>query len=177
MSSIPVTVFDCRVFLQGLLSKSGPAVACLEFTEQDRLRLVISEEVLAEIKDVLSRPWLREKYPNLTVEKVENLIEMLLDKAEFVKEVPKHFTYSRDPNDEPYLNLAIETKADYIVSRDNDLLDLMTDYTDEAKEFRQRFRPLKVVQQPGFCKSCGNAICLCIPKKLFSRSLTSSVTD
>lgn len=48
MSESPVSVYDCGVFLQGLLSKSGPAVACLELIEQDRVRLVISEEVLAE---------------------------------------------------------------------------------------------------------------------------------
>lgn len=42
--------------------------------------------------------------------------------------------------------MAVEAKADYIVSLDNDLLDLMTDFTDESKEFRQRFRPLKVVE-------------------------------
>ena len=152
MIEIPVTVFDCGVFLQGLLSKSGPAVACLELVEQNRIRLVISEDILAEIKDVLSRPHLREKHPNLTDEKVENLIEMLLEKVEFVEKVPNHFTYSRDPDDEPYLNLAIETEADYIVSRDNDLLDLMIDYTIEAKEFRQRFRPLRVIEPLEFLK-------------------------
>ena len=123
-------------------------------------RLVISEDILAEIKDVLSRSFLQAKHPNLTVEKVENLIEMLLDKAEFVKEVPKHFTFSRDPNDEPYINLAVETEADYIVSRDKDLLDLMTDYTDEAKEFRQRFRPLKIVAPTELLQIFGKAICL-----------------
>ena len=150
MSSIPVTVFDCGIFLQGLLSKSGPAAACLELLEEDRIRLVISEDILAEIKDVLSRPFLREKHPNLTDEKVENLIEILLEKAEFVEKVPEHFTFSRDPDDAPYLNLAIETKAGFLVSRDNDLLGLMTDYTDEAKEFRQRFRPLKIVSPTEF---------------------------
>ena len=51
MSEIPITVYDCGVFLQGLLSKASPAVACLELVEQDRIRLVMSEAVLAEIKD------------------------------------------------------------------------------------------------------------------------------
>ena len=102
MIETPVTVFDCGVFLQGLLSKSGPAVRCLELIEEERIRLVISEDVLAEIKDVLSRPILREKNPNLTDEKVEDLIETLLVKAEFVEKVPEHFAYSRDPDDEPY---------------------------------------------------------------------------
>jgi uncharacterized protein len=152
MMETPVTVFDCGVFLQGLLSKSGSAIRCLELIEEDRIRLVISEETLAEIKDVLTRPNIRERSPNLTDEKVENLIEMLLTKAEFVKKVPNHFTYSRDPNDEPYLNLAIETEAIFLVSRDNDLLDLMTDFTNEAKEFRQRFRKIKIVNPVEFIR-------------------------
>jgi predicted nucleic acid-binding protein len=49
--------------------------------------------------------------------------------------VPKEFSYRRD-EDEPYINLAVAAGADFIVSRDRDLLDLMTGYTDECKEFR-----------------------------------------
>lgn len=96
-------VFDCGVFLQGLISKFGPAVACLELVEQGKVKLVISEETLAEIKDVLARPRLRQIHPGLTNKKVERLIETLLDKSEYVEKVPRHFTYSRDPNDEPYV--------------------------------------------------------------------------
>ena len=51
-----------------------------------------------------------------------------------------------------YINFAVEAKADYIVSRDNDLLDLMTGHTKECKEFRQRFRLLKVVDPLEFLK-------------------------
>lgn len=150
MSRNPVTVFDCVVFLQGLLSKSSPAVACLELVEQDRVRLVMSEAVLAEIKDVLSRPLLRERNQALTDEKVENLIDLILAKAEFVETVPAHFSYSRDPNDEPYLNLAIETEAIFLFSRDNDLLDLMTSFADEAKDFRRRYRRIKILNPVEF---------------------------
>jgi putative PIN family toxin of toxin-antitoxin system len=150
VNDIPVTVYDCGVFLQGLLSKAGPAVACLELIEQDRVRLVMSEAVLAEIKDVLSLPPLRERNPSLTAQKVENLIDLILERAEFVENVPLHFIYSRDPNDEPYLNLAIETEAVFLVSRDNDLLDLMTDFTDEAKDFRRRYRRIKILNPEEF---------------------------
>ncbi len=71
MIETPVTVFDCGVFLQGLLSKSGPAVRCLELFENGQIRLVISEEVLAEITDVLSRPKLFRKI------KIVNPVEFL----------------------------------------------------------------------------------------------------
>ena len=80
-----IAAFFCKV----CCPISGPAAACLELIEQDRIRLVVSEDILAEIKDVLSRPFLREKHPNLTDEKVENLIEILLEKAEFVEKVPE----------------------------------------------------------------------------------------
>ena len=86
----------------------------------------------------------------MTDEKVEKLIEMLLEKGEFIKKVPQHFTYSRDPNDEPYINLAIEANAVFLVSRDNDLLDLMNGFTDECKDFRRRFRRLRVVNPVSF---------------------------
>lgn len=150
MSGVPVTVYDCGVFLQGLLSEASPAVACLELVEQDRVLLVMSEAILAEIKDVLSRPRLRERNPSLTDEKVENLIDLISERAEFVEIMPPHFSYPRDPNDEPYLNLAIETEAVFLVSRDNDLLDLMTDFTDEAKDFRRRYRRIKILNPVEF---------------------------
>ncbi|MEO6050734.1 MAG: putative toxin-antitoxin system toxin component, PIN family [Pyrinomonadaceae bacterium] len=150
MTDIPVAVFDCGVFLQGLISKAGPAVACLELVEKESIRLAISEEVLAEIDDVLSRSHLRRRHQNLTDEKVEKLINMLLERSRYVEKIPRHFSYSRDPNDEPYLNLAIEIESDYIVSRDNDLLDLMTGHTDEAKEFRQKYRSIRVIEPSKF---------------------------
>lgn len=139
-------VFDCMIFLQGLINEKGIAVECLELVENDRIKLFVSEDVLAEIGDVLTRPKLQAKFSLLTDERVERLLEILNQKATLIKNVPEIFSYSRDPKDEKYVNLAIEAEAYYIVSRDNDLLDLMTAFTDEAKEFRQRFRPLKVIE-------------------------------
>jgi uncharacterized protein len=139
-------VFDCMIFLQGLVREKGIAVDCLELVENSKIKLFVSKEILAEIADVLTRPKLQERFSLLTKERVERLLEILKQEAVLIKNVPKVFTYPRDPKDEKYINLAIETEADYIVSRDNDLLDLMTDFTDEAKEFRQRFRPLRVIE-------------------------------
>lgn len=142
---LPV-VFDCMLFLQGLIKETGIAVTCLELFEQGEIELFISEELLTEISDVLTRPKLQAKYPLLTQERADKLVGLLKERATFVKSVPKQFNYSRDPKDEPYINLAVASGAAYIVSRDTDLLDLMTGYTDECKEFRQRFRSLKVIE-------------------------------
>jgi predicted nucleic acid-binding protein len=49
---------------------------------------------------------------------------MVLHKIDLV---PASFALARDPDGEPYLNLAIAVSADYWVTRDNDMLDLMQD--------------------------------------------------
>lgn len=66
--------------------------------------------------------------------------------------VKKRFDYPRDPDDEPYLNLAIEVGADYLISRDNDLLDLMKWEKEEGREFQKRFRFLKIVSPEEFLR-------------------------
>jgi predicted nucleic acid-binding protein len=50
------------------------------------------------------------------------------------------------------LNLAIEAAADYLITRDNDLLDLMKWETEEGREFQKRFRSLKIIDPVRFLK-------------------------
>jgi predicted nucleic acid-binding protein len=59
-------VFDTVVYLQAALNPAGPAFAALELADAGRIRLVASEETLEEVAEVLSRPRLRAKYPDLT---------------------------------------------------------------------------------------------------------------
>ncbi len=106
----------------------------------------MSREVLDEVKDVLNRPEIRTHFPDLSDEIVGAFLKRLQNLSEFVRLVPEAFEYQRDKDDEPYINLAVAAAADFIVSRDKDLLDLMTGYSAECKEFRQRFRPLRVIE-------------------------------
>lgn len=151
-AEMPSVVFDCMIYLQGLIKEANPSVTCLELFEKEKIRLFVSDEILNEIADVLTRPELQDRFPLLTQLRVDTLIESLKEKAELIKNVPAVFTYPRDPKDEKYVNLAVEAEADYIVSRDKDLLDLMIGHTDECKDFRRRFRPLKVIDPVEFLK-------------------------
>ena len=110
------------------------------------MQLQLSEEILTELSEVLKRPTIRARYPELTDEIIEDFLKGLRSLAEITSDVPKRFSYPRDIDDEPYLNLAIEAEANYLVSRDKDLLDLMTGHSNECKEFRQRFRSLTVIE-------------------------------
>ena len=118
-------VYDCVVFLQGLIKEIGPGVDCLELFENGRIELFISEAVLIEIGDVLTRPDLQKRFPLLTQERYEMLLVGLKENATFLESVPATFSYDRDPKDEMYINLALAAGAVYLVTRDIDLLDLM----------------------------------------------------
>ena len=145
-------VFDCMIYLQAAISEKSPAAELFRQVERGSVLLFVSNETLSEIRDVLTRPKVLIKYPHLTVEYVEIFLSRVLSKANLLNKIPKHFQYPRDPKDEKYINLAIEAEANYIVSRDNDLLDLMTGIDAESKEFRQRFRFLKVIAPVGFLR-------------------------
>ncbi len=152
MTDKPRVVFDCNVLLQAAAREKGVAAKCLNLAESDLIQLFVSREVLAEVEDVLNRPEIRAHFPDLSDEIVGAFLKRLQKHSTLVRLVPKNFSYPRDEDDEPYINLAVAASADYIISRDRDLLDLMTGHSDECKEFRQRFRPLCVVEPVEFLK-------------------------
>lgn len=142
-------VFDCNVFWQ-IFFGTNIGNMCWDLVKVDKVQLFVSASVLDEVTDVLTRPEIQARFPAATNEAVIAFIDEILGLSIFTSSVKQHFTYPRDPKDEPYINLAIESKAHYIVSRDKDLLDLMTSIDAVSKEFRQRFRSLKVVDTKMF---------------------------
>ena len=61
-------VFDCVVLLQAAVSRRGPAFALLMLVEAGRLELLICDEVISELRDVLLRPAVQQRFPLLTAE-------------------------------------------------------------------------------------------------------------
>ena len=139
-------IFDCMIFLQVLISPKSVAFKLFEYLQKGNFILFINKEILAEVTNVLNRDYIRASNSQINDESVENFLDGVLRKTVFIKNVPSHFKYSRDPKDEKYINLAIEAKTDYLVSRDKDLLDLLSDVSVEGKEFRQKSRFLKIVE-------------------------------
>jgi putative PIN family toxin of toxin-antitoxin system len=124
---IPGVVFDTMILYQATANTTGPAAELLRQLEAGQFILYVSDEILDEARDVLSRPKLRAKSPRLTDETVQETFDLLDRLAQMVSQVPSLFSLPRDPNDEPYLNLALAISADYLASWDKDLLDLMLD--------------------------------------------------
>jgi putative PIN family toxin of toxin-antitoxin system len=138
------------VFLQGAARESGPAAACIRLAEQGFVQLCLSEEILAELRDVLARPKLRRKFPALTEERVSAFLEKILRVSVLLEEVPRTVTLERDPKDEKYLNVAVAAGARFLVSRDNDLLDLRLEANAAGRELRLRFPDLRILDPVEF---------------------------
>ena len=136
----PKVVFDTMIAFQATVETTGPAAELFRRLEAGWFSLYVSDEIRDEMRDVLSRPKLRAKYPQITDEAVNNLFAHLAQFARMVSDVPSVFSLPRDPDDEPYLNLSIAVGADYLASRDNDLLDLMQD-----ADFRTKYPHLTIL--------------------------------
>jgi uncharacterized protein len=144
-------VFDCNILIQAAANSQNPASACFRLAESNAIELFVSEITLAELEEVLNRDYIKE-YFRYTDEVIAEFLERVKDVGTIVLKVPQVFTLPRDVDDEIYVNLAVVTEADYIVTRDKDLIDLMTGFDFESKQFRQKFRPLKVVQPLDFLR-------------------------
>lgn len=140
------------LFLQAAARRDSIAAACLELAEQGHLQLCLSREVLAEIKEVLQRPEIHERFPSLTHERIDEFLEAVGRMGVLYQTVDNHFHFQRDPKDEPYLNLAIQARAHYLASRDKDILDLRHGTDPAAVEFRTRFSFVRIMDPLEFLR-------------------------
>jgi putative PIN family toxin of toxin-antitoxin system len=144
----PRVVFDCMVFLQGAGRPASPARACFGLVEKGQVTLCLSAAIITEVRDVLTRPKTLRRFPLLSPAWVEAFLQAAESRAVVLPEVPKAFTLERDPKDEPYLNLAIAVGAQYLISRDSDMLDLMLE-----ESFRQRYPYLTILDPAAFLQT------------------------
>ena len=135
-----------------MISDEGVGAACFELARPGEIDLFISDVTFAELEELLARPTMLGFLTGATPDIIQSFLDEISLISFNIGTCPRKFYFSRDPDDESYINLAIATEADFIVSFDNDLLDLMIAYTGEAKEFRQRFRQLKIVSPVEFLR-------------------------
>ena len=140
-------VFDCNVFFQAFISENGPAGRLLQAVDEKRIELYVSEYVLNELRDVLSRPKLVAQF-GFTSERAAEYAESVAEMATAVADVPHVFDFPRDPKDAHYIDLAVAVDAKLIVSRDKDLLSLRDIGTVEGQDFHARFPAISILTPP-----------------------------
>ena len=125
------------------MNPAGPAGACVQAAFDGQMTLFIADFVISEIRDLPHKP--TPARVGVTPGKVENLLQLLLVKAEYVSDIPAVFVHPIDKDDSDYVNLALAADAKLIVSRDRHLLNLNNSAKPWSADFRSRFPDLRVI--------------------------------
>ena len=116
-------VLDTNQYVSMAIKAGGTADRLLAAWREERFVLLLSPPILDEIIRVLRYPRLR-RLIRLTPTELDGLIESLLRDAELTPGRLVVQVITRDPSDNMFLACAVEGRADYIVSGDQDLLTL-----------------------------------------------------
>lgn len=111
-------VIDTNLFVSALLGGGKPAQLIKAWRAQE-FSLVVSEQLLAELFDVLRRPKLSRYFRQ---EDMIALGELILERAKIVNP-ENQLSLCRDPKDNFLLDIAIAGNAHYLVTGDGDFLD------------------------------------------------------
>lgn len=112
-------VIDTNIWISALINPFGYPVSLRKYFENGDFIAVISEPILSEIADVLSRPRIRDKY-DIAPEDIQELLILIEEKAEHVI-VSGKIDVCRDKDDNLVIETAIKGSAQYLVTRDDDI--------------------------------------------------------
>lgn len=146
----PLAVYDCMIHLQAASNPHAASGECVRRAVLGDVQLFLSLEVLAEVRDVLTRPRTLKKFPHLTPAAVNTYLRTVGRFGTVLPDPPHAVSLPRDPNDEKYLNLAVAAGATVIVSRDNDLLDLMNPTNPDGVAFRTVYPTIAILDPAAF---------------------------
>ena len=110
-------VLDTNVFVS--MALGGQVGQINDAWKANKFTLIVSDAILSEYQDVLSRPRL-----HLSADIVAVVMERAHHQAEMVMPTESIHAVSADPTDDKFLEAAMAGKAIYVVSGDSHLLQL-----------------------------------------------------
>lgn len=111
-------IIDTNLWISFLITKDFAKLD--EILISQKGILIFSKELLDEFLEVARRPKFRRFFSSSDI---EELLETIDEFAVFIK-VQTKIEVCRDPKDNFLLSLAIDGEADFLLTGDNDLLDL-----------------------------------------------------
>jgi putative PIN family toxin of toxin-antitoxin system len=120
---LPRLVIDTNVFVSGLISAEGPPGLILRAVRDKRAVHLVSDPIVEEYLRVLDYPRIR-KFRKITDAFVADIAAYLVYQTERV-ELRSRIKMSADPDDDVFLNTALDGRATLLVTGDKaDLLAL-----------------------------------------------------
>ena len=108
-------LIDTNILISGLFFQGLPKILLNEI-DFEKFKVCVNEEIISEYKEQIYKKILNPKY---TLN--EGLFEKFFERLQKF-ERKSDLKICRDPKDDKFINCAIDAKAIYIVSGDNDLL-------------------------------------------------------
>jgi len=114
-----VVLLDTNIWVSMFINPHGFPARLQDAWFRGQFEVVISIPLLEEIADVLTRPRIQRKY-GLTSQDIAEFLDLLQQRA--IQVMPTgQLHLCRDPDDDFVLETAILGKAQYLVSRDDDI--------------------------------------------------------
>jgi putative PIN family toxin of toxin-antitoxin system len=145
-------VYDAMVFLQWAFLPADRQHGTIKALYEGAIRLCLSPALIDEVRDLLGRPNIRAKAPALTDERIAEVLVAAGKLADWFPDVPSVFTFERHPDDDHLFNLAIESKARYLVTFETRILALQDAQSSDAKRLRTLAPELRIVSPPTLAK-------------------------
>lgn len=117
-------ILDTNIWISFLLGKRLTILR--EIVEMEEVEIYVSDDLLAELREVVFRPKFLGK---IEFQSVLNLFELINAKCRIIEGYPNVESAIRDIKDLYLLSMAESIPAEYIVTGDNDLL-VLRNYKD-----------------------------------------------
>ncbi len=127
-------LIDTNILISALFFGKFPKEFLNDVLDEN-FEICINDKIFSEYEKTIGRKIAKKKILD------EVLYERFLEKANFFESV-SDLKICRDPDDDKFINCAIDAKAIYIVSGDNDLLDIKNFAGIEivtAREFYEKY--------------------------------------
>lgn len=111
-------VLDTSNHVKSILYPRGASGIVIDCCTSGRCRLVCSSSIIDELREVLTRPRLRRRYPALTDGAIQTYVSRLRDIADMTPGALVLKGASPDPDDDHVLACGAEGRADYLVTAD-----------------------------------------------------------
>lgn len=137
-------VLDTNLFVSALLIPDSNPDRIIHLIQEEKVLLLMSEPICDEILRVLCYPKIRKRLAASDAE-LQNFVQLLRTVAIMTPSVLNLPLLVADPDDTKYLVCAVEGRADFIVSGDHHLTDLVM------------FRGIRTVTPADFIQICLDA--------------------
>jgi len=131
-------IIDTNVFISALWNKRARKVIEKILKEKDKI--LMCKEILDEYNLIINRLFDKNIISNDKKKELKGLFKKILNNSKIVK-VIKKVELCRDSKDDIFLSLALQEKAHYIVTGDNDLIEI-----DKKLLLKAGMKKLKIIR-------------------------------